>query len=476
MRPKTVLALFVLVAALLAFIWFYERELPSSDERGELARKAFVFDRDAVDRIELEIEGEHVRMVKIPTEDAAEQDDEDSVGFFEDDWQLESPFQGRADTELVTSLLDTVESLEKVRELTGLAPSEAGLEAPRATLRLHTDEGSREILVGSEVPASETMIVRLDGGEPTVVSSSLWSSLDLEPGDWRSKDLYLGERDAIESVVLNTEQATVRLARRGDLFWIEEPLTDLADRERARSLLGTIVGLRVDRFVDQPHDAAADLGLDPPFATVEVSTQDGTETFRLDWGRPVAEDGTKSLARVSGQVFETSAPMAEFFALSPEAWRSLDLTTFETHQVDSIRVVDGEGELSIQRAGADWQRDNEKISFTAVSDLLYSLVEAKASGTREAGDIPSEEGGRVGDGPVITLSDGQRDETLMFRPIAGDQAAVSSGEREVLLVLTADVFGEIQQKLDEVRAAEPLGSEESPSNPEISADSLDESR
>jgi hypothetical protein len=308
-----------------------------------------------------------------------------------------------------------------------------------------------------------------------VVSSSLWATLDREPGDWRSKDLFLGERNAIESVVLKTAEATLRLARRGDLFWIEEPLTDLADRERVRSLLGTIVGLRVDRFVDPPHDPLADLGLEPPVATVVVRAREGTEAFRLEWGNPVAEDGTKSVARVDGQVFETSAPMAEFLAASPEEWRSLDLTTFETHQVDSIRVADDNGELRIQRSGADWQRDEARISFTVVSDLLYGLGEARASEARKAGESPTEEGERVGSGLVITLSDGQREEALSFRPMAGDQVAVSNGDRDVLLVLSAEDFGEIQQKLDAVRAAEPLGAEESTSNPEISADSPDES-
>ena len=33
MRPRTLLILLVLVLGLGAFIWFYERELPSSEER-----------------------------------------------------------------------------------------------------------------------------------------------------------------------------------------------------------------------------------------------------------------------------------------------------------------------------------------------------------------------------------------------------------------------------------------------------------
>jgi hypothetical protein len=458
MRPKTVLTLLVIVAALLAFIWFYERDLPSSDERGELAKKAIAFDRDAVDRIELEVGGERVRMVRAPTEDV-EEEDESSLGFIEDEWQLEEPFQGRADVDLVARLLDAVESLEKVRELTGLASTEAGLDAPRATLFLHTGEGTHELVVGSEVPASETMLVSVDGGDPMVVSNTLWSSLDQEPGNWRSKDLYFGDRDAIESVFLSTEQGKVRLARRGDAFWIEEPLSDRADRERVRALLSAIVAMRVHAFVDQPEGSSTELGLDPPVATIEVTAEEATAPFRLEWGGSVAEDETRSFARVDGQVFETSAPLAEYLSTGPESWRSLALTTFETQQIDSIRVLDGEGELRLQRAGADWMRDDERISFTEVSDLLYALADAQASGARSTG-IGEEAELWGSEALQITLSDGQREERVEFGPVSEGQAPVRTGERDVILVADANVLSEIQQKLGAVRSAEPLGVED----------------
>jgi hypothetical protein len=298
MRPKTVLALFVIVIALLAFIWFYEREMPSSDERGELAKKAIPFDRDEVQRIEWEQEGQRVRLVRVPSEPSEEEGDE-SLGYFEDEWELEEPPAGRADIDLVNSLLEALDSLEKLRELEGMGASEAGLDAPRATLSLHADAGAIEVLVGSEIPASETMIVQVDGDDPLVVSNTLLGSLSHQPGDWRSKDLYLGERDAIDSLTLETEDTRIRFARRGDSFWIEEPLVDRADRDRVRALLGAIVGLRVHAFLDEPEGSLADLGLEPPVATFQVGALDRQQEFQLDWGRPVSEDAAESFARLA---------------------------------------------------------------------------------------------------------------------------------------------------------------------------------
>ena len=39
MKPRTVVLLALVVAALGAFIWFVERDLPSSEERAERSRK-----------------------------------------------------------------------------------------------------------------------------------------------------------------------------------------------------------------------------------------------------------------------------------------------------------------------------------------------------------------------------------------------------------------------------------------------------
>lgn len=473
MRPKSVLILFLIVAALLAFIWFYERELPSSDERSELAKRALRLERGDVERIELEREGRRVSLVRVPNEPTDEEGDE-SLGFVEEEWQLEEPDAGRADIDLVDGLLEALESLEKLRQLEGMEASKAGLDSPRATLVLHTDSGTTELQVGAEVPASETMIVRVDGGEPQVVSTSLWDSLSHEPGDWRSKDLYFGDRDAIDSVVLETDGARVRLARRDDSFWIEEPLVDRADPDKVRGLLGAIVGLRVHSFLDDPEGSRADLGFEPPAATVQVAATDREQEFHLDWGRPVPEEATRSFARVEGQVFETSAPLAEYLESSPEAWRSKHLTTLQTHEIDSVRVLDGEGELTLRRAGADWERNGDRISFTAVSDLLYSLVEAEASGFADPEGFGGPELDSTEPELQVTLSDGQRDESVRFGRTGAGQVAASPSERESILVLDEAVLGGIREKLAAVRAAAPLGAESSASTTENLENSDDE--
>src|SRR5437868_11901001 len=54
MKPRTLLILFCVLLGLGAFIWFYERKLPSSDERAEIAKKVVPVKKDDVQGLTLE--------------------------------------------------------------------------------------------------------------------------------------------------------------------------------------------------------------------------------------------------------------------------------------------------------------------------------------------------------------------------------------------------------------------------------------
>ena len=54
MKPRTLLILLVAVLGLGAFIWFYERELPSSEERKDLEKKVVKVEKDDVTAITVE--------------------------------------------------------------------------------------------------------------------------------------------------------------------------------------------------------------------------------------------------------------------------------------------------------------------------------------------------------------------------------------------------------------------------------------
>lgn len=481
MRPRTLLILFLAVAGLGAFVWFYERDLPSSEERAEQAKKVLRFTKSEVTALAVDRGGSELTLERVsPTKAAAEDDSSDapSAEGSEDappvengsedlgEWRIAKPIAARADTSMVASLLDALLAIEKNRTIEDPDPKELGLDKPQATVRVTTGEGIEVVKVGAKVPTGASMILAVEGRpEAYVVSDALLTNLDRAPGDWRDRQVLHAKRDDVERVALTGEHGRVVLARKGGGFWIESPVADRADHDLVESLLSDLSGLTAQTFVDAPT-RPAELGLEPPRGRVEVFAK-GAQPLRIELGAPAAgavpaasgEEAPQSpslYARAGAQVFETQTGLTDAVARLPEDWRSRSLTGLEVYQVESLRARDGKGEIALARAGTDWKRGTETISYTPVSDLLFA-----ATGARAERLVTPEEAQAMGaalDRPVLTLAlKGESgEETLTLYPPVGEEVPARAAGRNVVLLLPKAVLEDLQKQVAAVRAAKPV--------------------
>ena len=80
-KPRTLLVLLALVAGLGAFVWFYEREQPGSEEREKLAKRVLGVEREDVVRLELHAGDRTTELVRThQADDKAESPDEAAQG------------------------------------------------------------------------------------------------------------------------------------------------------------------------------------------------------------------------------------------------------------------------------------------------------------------------------------------------------------------------------------------------------------
>src|SRR5215218_7185289 len=108
MRPRTLLVLLVLVAGLGTFIWFYERELPSSEERAKLEKKVLQVEKDDVTAVTLQSDSGTVRLEKVKLPVQEKKTDEEEIEVPDTEWHLRQPLQARADAFAVDGLLDAL--------------------------------------------------------------------------------------------------------------------------------------------------------------------------------------------------------------------------------------------------------------------------------------------------------------------------------------------------------------------------------
>jgi hypothetical protein len=468
------LILLAVVLGLGAFIWFYERELPSSEERAEREKKVLALEKDEVTAVTISSDGGRVvRLERIAAEKKDERDGEDEKDDEEDgeeaeepaaEWRMTRPLAARADAFAVDQLLDAVAGLEKTRTL-----EDVGLDKPRVTLSLTTKEGERVLAFGAEVPPGGSLVVGFKGAkEAYVVSDSILTDLQKEPGDWRDKQVFRGDREAVRRISLKSAAAEpVILVKRPAGFWIEKPIADRADRDLVDGLLSDLTGLTAERFVDGSRPLV-ELGLAPPRDVVEVAFEGTTPPARVELGDRVTGEaapegemgGELSYARLGDTVFEVRTRLAESVRRAAADWRALQLSAFAVHDVESATVKADRTTMQLTRSDTDWKRGDTLISYLPVSDLLFAVTGARATRLLTPQESQAMAAGLAK--PLLTFTLRTKDagdETLTLYPAGKDGVPARASGRDAVLLLPADALREIQEKLKAVREAKAVKAE-----------------
>ena len=298
-----------------------------------------------------------------------------------------------------------------------------------------------------------------------MVSDTIWSQINREPGSWRDRQLFRASRDTIARIALTGPGGQkVVLAQQGGRFRIESPYADRADKTRVDDLYADLSGLAAEQFVDKPELAPDAMGLQPPQGVVEVTFRQG-QPLRIELGTavsstpeppadPTAPPPAASIyARVGSQLIETRTRLPQTMAHPPEEWRARSLSAFEVYDVEAVTVKDGKGQMRLTRAGTDWKRGEETISYMPVSDFLFALTGAEAGrllGVQEAGALGQ---------PVLTVELDAKDagkETLTLYPAREDGVPARVSGRDVVLLLSQEKLQEILARAGDVRGANKL--------------------
>ncbi len=478
MRPKTLLLLTVTVLVLGAFIFFYEKDLPSTDERAELAKKVLRIEEDEVESLLVQWGDNELRLERQRPASGDGTGEDASVAASNDGWRITSPFVARADRGAVDALVSALADLESSRSFEGFDHVELGLDEPRARVTVAGSGGQSVLEVGAEVPASNDMVVAVTGGTKAYrVASDLLENLTREPGDWRDKNIFTGLRGDVERLSLETRGKKVLLARRGNVapegsqrnvapqggqrntFWIESPVTDRADEDQVNSLLSELTSLRAESFVDEPLLTPEGMGLEPPWGIVEVMLEGLAEPFRLELGHATGAEGGAVYGRADDQLFEVETGLVESLAIAGADWRSKTWTALQVFKIESARLEDAEGALEVSRDGADWKRGEDRIGYAVVSDLLYPITEARGERVVERAEAIAAGHELAQPSLQMTLSTEDGTEELELFPAVGGVAAAVSAGRDAVLLLAEEQAVEILDQLKELRTAEALPAE-----------------
>ncbi len=416
MSLRRIVPLALLVAALGAYLYFYE--VPQA-EREAKKEKLVAVDKDAVTGLELAFADRQIALTK-----------------GDQGWRLTKPVDAPADDAAVKALVTSLTDAEVQKSLDQL-PSDLtpfGLAPPTVTATVTAKSGVQPaIAVGKNTAIGGKTYVRR-GEEPKIflTASSLQFALNKQTKDLRDKQILTYQDDDVTKVEITPAGgATTTLTRKDKDAWTVDPGDHPGDITEIRSYLSS---LRSTRAVDFPEDVSK-AALDAPRLSVAVTTKDGVQALLL--GGELTQGQQK-------QVFAKRADQPTVYTIGDWAFRTLgkDGGQFRDKTVlgfapDRLgRIVlerkDGPGVTFDRAANGDWQIEGAepgKSKVSTITRLVDDLKDLRGSGiaAEPPGDLT-----RFGlDAPDLKLTltdkDGQAMGTILLAKHTGTYYAMQSG-------------------------------------------------
>jgi len=427
--------LFLVAAALAAFVYFYDlKHNPPSETPQDASKPAFSVNADDITGLTLERGG--VTVV---------------LDHRKDDWYIVQPVATRADQSRLAGIASQLASLQLTRTFTATPEQIAsfGLDHPGISISFSMKNGAKHKLrMGGKDFSGSSIYVLIDDDSKDVslIADTLFTTSDKSLDDLRDRSvLEIASFDA-NSFDLTNQSGEVSAVKKDSDWNIEKPRATPADSNAITSLLQTVNSAQITKFVG---DSAADLakyGLSSPAirfratvsggqsAELQIGKKDGSEYFARDPSRPM-------IFRVNDVLYKAlDEKFADLRDKQLVHFSEGDITQVDVrNQNGAIQCVKGPGgDLVIQTAGK--QSASQPCPFTS------SLAAARA---QEIYDTPppaiTSKLAKPAVQVTLTNSAGKKME-IQMSGISGDSVYARTGAGPEVYKLDKQVFADLNAK------------------------------
>lgn len=375
MNPRTTGILFLIAAAIAAFIYFYEIEGQDARDQAEADAKRLFDGVDADAITEIDLTTSDAKLVHLVRDG--------------DGWHLAQPLVFPADEFAVDAIAAALSGLSSERELGDpQAPSVYGFDRDGGALTFRVTRGDAHteytVRIGKSSPVGGNTYVSVVGDDTVhLVKSFSVNSFQKSLHDLRRKRIADFDTSAIDRIEVDLGEDRV-VAERSDGAWaLVEPRREAADQETVDGLLSTLSFLRAEHFIDQPTDAEF-AGLTPPAfharlvgrgsdPVVDLELSIGRRTER---GKRLVRAGLPTLFQIpSEQMLELPQTLFEF--------RFRTLAEFDSWDAQRMEILFQDGEtlaITATKTDGSWSSEPETIDPEKLRTLGMRLSNLRAVG------------------------------------------------------------------------------------------------
>lgn len=374
MSTRKLLILTGVFLALLAFVVFWERHLPTSEERAKAQQRLFDLDVQKVVGLSLERSGQ--QPVTLSRKGGR--------------WVLEGPKGGAADAGTADGLVADLARLDLLGETRSkFDPKEYGLDAPKVKATVNLKDGSsRTVLFGEAIPGADATAA-VEGGRLGSVKFAPIAQLTKPYDEYRSRSLVDVPTTDITRVTVARGPNRVVAVREAPGGWrLELPVKDLASGTFVDQLLADLAGVRATEFPAVGPAELSRIGLAPP--GTEVVLEKGSEVVsRLAFGDARADAAGKLFASRDGVVMVVDDRAQESLGKELSAFREGKLLPLDTWLVSRVVFESGELRAGAEKLDGTWRSAGREIEGRIAEDLLDRLSRTEVRRFVPAKELPA---------------------------------------------------------------------------------------
>ena len=371
MRLKSTIILLIVAFCIGSFIWFYERNQLSTEEREREGKRAFRVKADDIDRVEI-INGEKTIVCA-----------KDKNGI----WQMEQPLKYKADKSQISGICKRFESLKSERVLRGNEIDEEkleefGLKEPRITARFRAGGEDKELNLGKDTPLGNDIYAQAGNkGDVYIINKSIHDLLKKEVKDLRDRGVIEFDVGEIEKVELKRGDGVIELVRDNDAWRITEPVKGRGDPDKISGILRKLKNLRVRDFIIDAPESLSEYGLEEPSSEVVLWNKKDKSFMSVLFGSESGKNKAYAKRRWLDAVYTVDNAVLKDLRLKPEEFRDRKVTRLAQGSIENVAISKGDRKLILAKKDKKWEI-REPGEYDAddseVQGLLRKLTALKA--------------------------------------------------------------------------------------------------
>ncbi len=437
MKNRGLLIATVVLAGLIALLYWSNRQKPDEEDPGTLSTDSvqlLSFNESDITRLSIKPKtGDQIELVREG----------------EGNWQIAAPTRLGADQEAVNSMLSTLSSLNSERLIEEKATNfgRYGLE-PAELEMLVTDKNNvtHKLLLGSDAPVGGGAFARLDG-DPRVFKIAGYSKTSLAKGleDLRDKRLITVAVDKVSRLELRANNQQIEFGRDKDRWQILKPGPYRADQTSVDELLNKLSDAKMesDEETDKAKTQAA-YASGTPVATAKVTTDTGVQELEV---RKKGEEYYARSSVVSG-VFKVAADLGQALDKKLTDFRDKRIFELEYSDLGKLEIRDGTKVHYLTKGGDDWwSAEGKKFDTLGAQSLVDKIIDLEATEFASSGFTTTALE------LVATSADGKRIEKASLSPGSKNPLARREGET-TLYVLDSEAIKDLQKLISGLKLEE----------------------